>query len=105
HPTKLPSPLDGTDVCRLFDGADHTSVTSWVPADGTFEVFREVSADAAGLHPGRKLDQGMGKTLAALLRLLQEMVGQAQRGLPADARKPGQLVGQIVDGGHAMWVV
>ena len=84
---ELSSPLNRGDIGRFFHHTDHRGITLGIGAQGTERGLGEVVTPLAGAHPLRELHQRLGQPSALRMRLTEEMIGEPQRRLPADAGK------------------
>jgi hypothetical protein len=98
--SELTGALDRADIRRFFDCADERGVTPLIAANRTQLFFSEI--EAPGTRPyalGQRHERG-SQPLTDFGRLSQEMVGQAKRRLPPNARKTRKLRREIFYGGH-----
>src|SRR5437867_3775873 len=102
HAAKLPGPLDRSDVRRLLDHADDRRVTARVAADDAERVLGEVEAALARTNPVAEREQRFREAATLFLRLLQQMIREAERRLSTDPRQLRQLRCQIVNRGHTL---
>src|SRR6185437_2572168 len=100
HPAKLARALDRANVTRFFDDANERAVSPLVAADVARIVLGEVGAHRAPVHTIGEPAQRVGELAALLRRLAQQMVGEPERSLATDSRKPRQLRRELVDGRH-----
>lgn len=100
QPSKFPSALDGADVRRLLDDADQRCITTRVTADRAQLTLGEVEAALAGMHTLTERGQSFSESSALLGGLLQEVIGQPESRLTADAWELGELGREIVDNGQ-----
>src|SRR6185295_4624974 len=93
--------LDRLDVERLLDDAEQLSVALRVGADPARLAGGDRVAQRAVEELLLDLDDRLGKRLRLCRRDLQQVVGEAGRGLRADARQAGQLADEPGHGiGH-----
>ncbi len=69
-------------------------------ADGAELILREIVAAGTRVHALADRDQRVGEPPRLFGRLLEQMVGEPQRRLPADAGQLRELGGQIFDRRH-----
>jgi hypothetical protein len=93
---ELARPLDGDQIDRLLDHADHRVVAAGVPADRADLVLRQVAALVAEANSLLDLlDRGRERE-RLVLRPLQEMESEPVGGPRADARQARELADEIL---------
>src|SRR3954469_16039402 len=103
---ELVGALDRDDVARLLDHAHERRVAALVEAVPAELTRREVEAPRAPADARLRLGDRARQSVGVFGRGLQQIEGDALRGLRADARKPAQLVDErldrtFVDRGHS----
>lgn len=90
--------LDGVDVTGFFDNTQTTVVALFAHADGAEVGGGEVEAAFAVVNTVTPVVNGTGKGVAGVLRLLQEVVGEAFGAAAADAGQAREGVNHFADG-------
>ena len=100
HPLVLPGALHGHHVLGVGHHADDAAVPPGGGADGAGPLpLGQVLAHGAAGDGGLGLEDGVGKGPGRLLRLVQQIEGQALGALAAHAGQLGKLLHQIFQGG------
>ena len=99
-PVVLPGPLQGDDVPGVGHHADYAGVPFVAAADGAGSLpLGKIPAHGAQGNGLLGRDNGIGKLLGVLLRQGQDKKGQPLGALGADARQPGKLLREPLQGG------
>jgi hypothetical protein len=93
--SELTGALDRADIRRFFDCADERRVTPLIAANRTQLLFGEIEAPLTGADALGKRHERSREPLAMLCWLAQEVIRQAERRLPTDARETRQLRREI----------
>src|SRR6266542_3145681 len=88
---------DRGDVFRFLDNADRGDVAAGVAADPAQLGLRDVAALVAEAHEVLGPLDDLRQPAGLVRRRLHQVERQALRGLRPDARKPGQLVDEVLD--------
>jgi hypothetical protein len=83
--------LDGSNVRCFLDRTDDCRITSRIAADGAERFLSEIEALGTRTNFFGQSYERVSEPAALIRGLLQEMVGEPERSLPADAWKLGKL--------------
>ncbi len=99
QPLVLVDALDGRNVARVFNHADHVPVAGRRRADFAGVGIGEVAADRAQRRAPGGFDDGLGKRLGFVFRQGKDMESKPLRGFGTDAREFSELGDKLCDRG------